>query len=160
MQMEYLRFIVVLSFICLSRARYTRNSGDPGTILVRSVFDPLMTTEAVEAIGDAELPGDDWTISALKAELAYFVACHPLPEEFPERRFWPDMGFEPRFQTVYGYFREYRDSIVDAYNAESTAKALEEASTIKESIEELLEGKLPDWIKRMLKVLNELLNIV
>ena len=64
---------------------------------------------------------------------------------------------EPRFVHVYNYFLENPTGIADAYR-DTTGPALEQAKTIKDSLEELLG--LPEWMKRMLKVLNELLTIV
>ncbi len=39
-----------------------------------------------------------------------------------------------------------------------TGKALGDAATVKDSIEQILD--LPDWIKKALKILNELLSLV
>ena len=43
---------------------------------------------------------------------------------------------------------------------EPDAKTVEDAKTVKDSLEQLLKKWLPEWVKRALKLLNELLSLV
>ena len=43
---------------------------------------------------------------------------------------------------------------------ENLGRALEDAGTVKDSIEALLKKSLPGWVKKMMKILNELLSLI
>ncbi len=156
--------MAVLAVICLSKARHTDKGDQAGTLLLKSVFDPVMSNRALDDITEAAQAKDDLddlAVQALTAELAYFVASY-TPPQIPGEQLWnveellEDGMPEPRFRHVYDRFQNHRDELAEHY--QESGRALGVAKTIKDSLEELMN--LPDWLKRMLKVLNELLKIV
>ena len=149
--------MAVLAVICLSRAKNTAHANDPGTRLLRSVFVPVMSNDALAFIPDDVQANDDLAVQALRAELVYFVAGFIPPQTLVEGLREVVISEEPRFEDIYDRFRNHRDELANYYKG-SSGRALEEAKTIKDSLEDLLN--LPDWLERMLKVLNELLKIV
>lgn len=135
---EWMKFLENLEELCRHRLRQPgRENYEELTPLLRNVISELQSDDATRAMENAivtaERNDDDRRIVVfLEAELKFFNNLVVSSHD-------DDAG---------GL----------TLNAEETKDALGSGETVKDSIEEFFE--LPRWLKKILKVLNELLSII
>ncbi len=104
-----------------------------------SVFDGLKGEEACCLVVEALNEQHEAVKSAFKVELEFFNAKYT------------DDNLRGLLQS---------SGVALAKKREFVERALEDGDTVKKSLEELVGSTLPGWLKKMLKLLNELLKLV
>ena len=134
---EWMKFLENLEDLCRHRLRQPgREDYEELTSLLRNVISELQSDDAAKAmeyaIVTAERSDDDNKIVGfLEDELKFF-------------------------NNLIGSSRDDAGDLT--LNVEATKDALGAGETVKDSIEDFFE--LPRWLKKILKVLNELLSII
>lgn len=134
---EWMKFLENLEDLCRHRLRQPgREDYEELTSLLRNVISELQSDDAAKAmeyaIVTAERNDDDNKIVGfLEDELKFF-------------------------NNLIGSSRDDAGDLT--LNVEATKDALGAGETVKDSIEDFFE--LPRWLKKILKVLNELLSII
>jgi hypothetical protein len=70
------------------------------------------------------------------------------------------MQLRPDIQTYLLRELQFFNAVYPSSSIGGTAQEVDDSETCKESLEEILGAWLPDWLKQLLKILDEILSLV
>ena len=140
---QYLSFLCTVDGIVRERiGNLAEPVREKATEFAQEVFCALNKKDAVNEVVNGLSGQCDSVQKSFTAELGFFNARYNIHER-------------DNSESRSGQVR-----IVAEWNEKFILRGLEDAGTVKDTLEQILDSKIKGWLKKLLKILNELLRLL